>query len=872
MSNIPKPEFPRPQCQRDTWMNLNGSWDFQLFSTDEAQQEEAFRQNRVYQRKITVPFTWTCPLSGVEEKEAGTGWYSRIVQFSSANRIFLCFGAVDHDCEVYINGKLAGTHQGGYTYFEFDVTELWQPGENLIEVRAQDDRLESQLYGKQGYGEIQGIWQTVWLEERSEFYIESFRFTTKITGEIGLSAKVQAPDGTTLTAEFGGISATGIAQNGQVEMAFQLQNPRLWSLEDPYLYEGTLKLDGDVIHTYFGVREIGTASFDGKNYPWITLNGKPVYINGTLDQAFNPQGYFTYPDEESVQQVAASVKRLGLNMARIHIKAEEPRKLYWMDKLGVLVMADVPCFWGEPNQAAQDGYERDWPRILSRDINHPCIFAWVMFNETWGLFTHVEDKKVYLPETQAWVESVYHRAKAFDPTRLVEDNSPCNNDHTVTDLNTWHFYLNGYEQVRDHIRARVEQCYPGSADNCIAGYRQMGAPLMNSECGMVWGVDDSAGDSDLAWQYHYMLNEYRLHDKICGFIFTELNDVVNEFNGYYRIDNTDKEFGYGYFCRGMTLKDLHAKCFVATDCPPCRTVCGGEKVTVPLFLSNFEAPQSVGQKICWELWHEDASGRITDSTGEVQLPAYGYGSLELAPIQLSMPQANAVAVLSLYLTDGQGKILGRNFTTFDVRASLPDNVLEIPVSQGTVRRFNPVWQAIGGEKLCLGGAGEVEYEIQLPSHGMLSEVTVSLEASAKRVLTKDCGSIGDAEPDLGFMRGYLVDRGSFANSYFMTDESRFPSQAEVLINGEKVAVLTLENDWADARGVLSWQAQPNHRKLDEVGSFGEKKQIKIPGRLLNAIEKKGGFTLTLKVKEQGGLALYGRHAGRYPLGIQVSWN
>lgn len=184
---------------------------------------------------------------------------------------------------------------------------------------------------------------------------------------------------------------------------------------------------------------------------------------------------------------------------------------------------------------------------------------------------------MYTPQTQAWVRDIYRSARAHDPTRLIEDNSACRYDHVETDLNTWHFYLHGYETLRRHVREVVEKTFPGSDFNFIGGNRQNGAPLLNSECGMVWGVDGSAGDSDLAWQYHYMLNEFRLQEKLCGFVFTELHDVVNEFNGYYRIDNTDKDFGYQAFCRGMTLRDLHAPDMVAMDCPPCRTVRAGRR-------------------------------------------------------------------------------------------------------------------------------------------------------------------------------------------------------------------------------------------------------------------------------------------------------
>lgn len=873
---IPKPEFPRPEKQRSDWKNLNGSWDFRLFGEGHEEEEAVFSGDRTqYDRTIQVPFSWVCPLSQVEEDTAGIGWYRLNVAFEKKERLFLCFGAVDYKADVYINGAHACSHQGGYSYFEVEVTPYWQDGDNVIEVRAEDYRKETQLYGKQGYGEIQGIWQTVWLENRPQAYIKDFRILTKITGQVEISADVDAPDGVELLGDFDGECACGKVQDGKAAFTLNIQNPRLWSPDTPELYEGTLCLNNngqvDTVHTYFGIREIGTMKVGDREYPWITLNGKPIYLNGALDQAFHPKGHFTYPTDEDMYMEAWRLKRLGLNMVRIHIKPEEPRKLYWMDKLGILVMADIPCFWGPPIQEAQDAYEQEWPEIMARDMNHPSIFSWVVFNESWGLLDNVDGEKAYQPETQEWVRSVYHRAKALDPTRMIEDNSVCRYDHVETDINTWHFYLNSYEVVRDHIRKVVDNTYPGSAFNYIGGNVQNGAPLMNSECGMVWGVDESAGDSDLAWQYHYMLNEYRLHEKICGFIFTEFHDVVNEFNGYYRIDDQDKDFGYQGFCRGMSLKDLHAVDFVATDCPPMQTVNPGELVTVSMVLSSFDDVHHGTQcTLAWELWHEGLEGTVIDDMGTIELATFGYGTTKLNDIALHMPMENAAAVLSLYLKDEAGQVISRNFTTFDVQAPLAKNMVEVPVTAGKADGFQVIWQAQNDEKLCLGGQGQVSYEIELPEiASMPADITLFMEASAKRILKKDRREISDEQQDLGFMRGYRVDRGAFKNSYWMTDESRYPSEVDVLVNGEKIQTLYLENDWSDARGVLSWHYQQNPRKLDEAGSFGEQKRIAIPSRMIPSICKAGKLELTLQVKGDNGLALYGRKSGRYPHGLML---
>jgi hypothetical protein len=361
-----------------------------------------------------------------------------------------------------------------------------------------------------------------------------------------------------------------------------------------------------------------------------------------------------------------------------------------------------------------------------------------------------------------------------------------------------------------------------------------------------------------------MLNEFRLHGKINGFIFTEFHDVVNEFNGYYRIDDKDKDFGYAYFCRGMRIGDLHAQDFLALDCPPCQTVEAGAAIEVPCAISSFgDADRALRAE--WELWYDSLDGRVSHQKGAFPVGARARGTTQLAPIALTMPGENAVAILSVYLKSGDA-VVSRNFTTFDVRGALPANVLEIPAVSGVSEGFDHRWTAIQGDKLCLGGAGSLSYEI--PVSGEPDDIELFLELGAKRVLTKDLGGApAKDEQDLGFMRGYLVDRGAFPNSYWMTDEDRITSELSCLIDGVEIARTLLVGDNADARGILSWHYQPDDRKLDEAGSYGELIRLQIPSRLITQIAQNGKFTLTLRAAN--GLAVYGRSAGRYPVGVTV---
>ncbi len=494
-----KLQYPQPDRAVNEWLHLNGPWSFSL-------------DKPIYDRTIEVPYPWGSPLSGISDEVDGTGYYRRTVRWNPANeRIFLHFGAVDYTCLVKLNGQELGSHRGGYMPFAFEVTTLWnREGDNCIEVEATDTSAKSQTYGKQGYGNARGIWQTPWLEARPAMYIDDFVVVTKLDGTVTYTVTtVDAPDGTTVTADFGTYTASATTKDNQAVLTLTVAEPHLWTPEDPWLYDGKLVLGTDEVNTYFGIREIGTGKFGAKNRHWITLNGKPYYINGVLDQSFNPGGFFTLPTDEDCRDEILRLKRIGINMARIHIKAEEPLKLYWADRLGLLIMEDIPCFWGEPTPETKAQYEVEMEEQIRRDRNHPALFYWVVFNETWGLF-HFKDEngndcRTYRPETAKWVVDCWQKAKALDPTRLVEDNSPCNNDHTMTDVNTWHFYSNGYGKVKNVVESFCDGAYVGSQKNYKEGYTMADVPCMNSECGNVWGIQGNAGESDISWQYKYMM-------------------------------------------------------------------------------------------------------------------------------------------------------------------------------------------------------------------------------------------------------------------------------------------------------------------------------------------------------------------------------
>ncbi len=856
--------FPQPDRAPSQWLNLNGPWDFSL-------------EKPTYDRTIEVPYPWGSPLSGISDEVDGTGYYRRVVQWNPANpRIFLKLGAVDYTCKVMLNGQLLGSHIGGYMPFGFEVTNLWnRDGDNCIEIEATDTSARSQTYGKQGYGNARGIWQTPWLEARPAAYIDDFTVVTKLDGTVTYTVTtVDAPDGAVLTADFGEITASATVKNNQATLTLTIAEPKLWTPEEPNLYDGKLTLGDDVLETYFGIREIGTGKFGPNNRHWITLNGKPYYINGVLDQSFNPQGFFTLPADEDCRDEILRLKRIGINMARIHIKAEEPLKLYWADRLGLLIMEDIPCFWGEPTPETKAQYEIEMAEQIRRDRNHPAIFYWVIFNETWGLF-HFKDEngndcRAYRPETAQWVVDCYHKAKALDPTRLVEDNSPCNSDHTVTDVNTWHFYSNGYGRVKNVVESFCDGAYVGSGKNYKDGYTMADVPCMNSECGNVWGIEGNAGESDISWQYKYMMNEFRLHDKLCGFVFTEFHDVVNEFNGYYKLNNDDKDFGYDLY--GMTLRDLHSQDYLGADCPPMMTVKPGECVKVPLFGSSFtDVRHGKLLNIAWQLTVLDpVDGDWAADSGEHGVVWSGYGTFPAGEIAFDVPDHDGLLLLTMTLCDGDQVIMQNGFL-YDVDG-VREDALTLAPCDFAAAGFDRVLQA-KIEKVSGLGKGSFTVEVKtadIPSFDGANDLRLLAEVSTRFPMTHDFPKeeAGD-RVDLNYMLGYRCDPGANKNSYPQTDETPYPGSVTVSIDGKRVTTVLIPDAPADSRGALSHHYQPVDNLLDEAGSYGTLIDVRIPSAVLLSLRDKDTFTLTFETAEESGLALYGRKSGRYGVGITI---
>ena len=876
--DIPLPEHPRPDFERAEWINLNGPWAFS-FDSSAAEKALADLDCAPLESTILVPFPWGSKLSGVEDK-GDIAWYGREVTVPAeweGKRVFLVIGASDWDTQVWLDGVEAGRHQGGYTPFECELSNVRFGEAQQLLVRADDTPSDAHLYGKQGYGNARGIWQTVYLEARGDNYIRTLHFTPDIDAatvrvDVTLAAPASPADLFHLSFKDGSQPDFSGDFEGKDQASFvvPIENQHLWDLDDPYLYEVTASLgDLDVVDSYFGQRKVSVMPYPGADYNYVALNNKPVYLQLCLDQSYHPEGYYTFPSDEFMRHEIEISKQLGLTGNRIHIKVEVPRKLYWADKLGLLIMADTPNFWGKPVPEARQDWENCLRMQIMRDYNHPSIFCWVNFNETWGL---KGEGGVYEKETQEWVREMYRLTKSLDPSRLVEDNSPCNYDHVESDINSWHAYKRGC--LWDATVAEAdEKTFPGSTWNYIGGNRQDGAPMMNSECGNVWGYDGSAGDCDFTWDYHIMINAFRRHPKCCGWLYTEHHDVINEWNGYVKYDRSPKIDGLDELVPGMTVADFQSPYYIQPLCYLYTVQPAGSTLDLPVHAS-FTTDKDPGQlTLETELVGWDALGEYKAFGGAwIPIAFTPYGNGEAGVVLVKIPRENGLYLFRMVLKDARGDVLHRNFTTFRVKDGTD------PAPEGTkLISFAPAsftaqeWSdkqanVYDGLKVNGFGHGYFEYTVTLPDDvdpDSLTGAELVFEASAKQWFGKDREG-NDIQGD------YMLGGGTFdpcksLNSYAMTDKVLWPSKLEVSVNGKVIGKYDLADDPADHRGILSWGAQTRERWMREGGSYGELVRMEVPVKALGK-DKVAVIRFTTPADDlDGGLALYGKDFGRYPL-------
>ena len=441
------PDYPRPQFVRKEWLNLNGLWDFAITARDAKPDS--------YTSQILVPFPVESGLSGVMKpvSENDRLWYRQMFGVPAGwlgRRVWLHFGAVDFDTTVWVNGKQVGQHRGGYDGFSFDITDaLNKSGENELVVSAWDPTdAGTQPRGKQvrkpngiWYTSTSGIWQTVWLEPVSAAHISRLKITPDLDHSAviiqALTTSKLGEVGVELTVRDSSSKVATVFEERGEPVSLPIKEPKVWSPEDPHLYQvtATLKLGGrtiDQVESYFGMRKISLGK-DERGFTRLLLNNKPYFQFGPLDQGFWPDGIYTAPTDAALRYDIEMTKKLGFNLARKHVKVEPERWYYWCDKLGLLVWQDMPSgdkYIGhnaaDITRSPESGkeFEQELAALVEGRGNHPCIVMWVPYNEGWGQW-----------DTPRIVEQI----KKLDPSRLVDDASGWA-DRGVGDVNDMHKY------------------------------------------------------------------------------------------------------------------------------------------------------------------------------------------------------------------------------------------------------------------------------------------------------------------------------------------------------------------------------------------------------------------------------------------------
>lgn len=561
-------EYPRPSFVRKDWKNLNGTWDF------------SFGEDKWI--KIEVPFVFQSKLSGIYDNRMCDNVIYRdqfdVPKEWKGKKILLHFGAVDYECEVYINGELVGKHSGGNGAFSFPITAnlKWDEKEE-IEVRVYDPCEDETIpRGKQyweekpdaiWYTRSTGIWQTVWLEPVNETSFDCIRFTPNIDkGTIEIEYEVNDIE-EKMSSEFI-ISFKGqevfkgnfevlekhnvIEANLFGQKIFRTMNHNdgwCWTPENPNLFDVEAVLYGDNkeidrVSSYFGMRKIET-----KN-GMVYLNNRPYYQKLVLDQGYWPETLMTAKEDEDFIKDIQMAKEMGFNGCRKHQKAEDPRFLYHADHLGFLVWSEIGSCASYSTESSQRTIS-EWSELVKRDYNHPCIVAWVVLNESWGVPNIRFDKK-----QQAHSLALYYNVHSMDNTRLVIANDGW--ELTKTDICAIHNYAHGAKDELDKQRTFKEslstledllQSMPAGRQIYSEGFKYNGEPILLTEFGGLsyaqdsekgWGYTTIESDEEFIETYNRLLTDIHESKVLFGYCYTQLTDVEQEVNGLLSYDRKFK--------------------------------------------------------------------------------------------------------------------------------------------------------------------------------------------------------------------------------------------------------------------------------------------------------------------------------------------
>lgn len=556
--NIPRPEYPKPQFERENWLNLNGVWQFEIDNGRSGIARGLAEADAKLSDQILVPFCPESKLSGIEHTDFMYGvWYKRTVTLTEqqcAQRVVLHFGAVDYTANVFVNGKKVGTHKGGYISFAMDITEFVTPGENVITVFAEDDTRSGTIpKGKQAhhyhssgcdYTRTTGIWQTVWIEFTPKSYIKSFKFYPDYKkGEVTVFVELCGKGDFTANITYEGKPMASFCETdtqGRLQFTLSLEEIHLWEIGKGRLYDVAFTFGEDAVKSYFGLRNV---ELRGQKF---LLNGKSVFQRTVLDQGFYPDGIYTAPSDEDLKNDILLSLACGFNGARPHEKIFEERYFYHADKLGYITWGEYPD-WGLNYNKAENIHNimPEWLEEIERDFNHPSIVGWCPRNEVWNTWWG----EPHRPS----LALLYDVTKAVDPTRPCIDVS--GGFHVKTDIYDVHEYCQnggGLHYRYDGIKDGVMTEHPWH-ENQIP---YTGGPVFLSEYGgIAWFAKcDEDNDRKKAWGYgngpkteeefiarFTELTEALMENPgLMGLCYTQLTDVEQEQNGLYTYDRIPK--------------------------------------------------------------------------------------------------------------------------------------------------------------------------------------------------------------------------------------------------------------------------------------------------------------------------------------------
>ncbi|MFL6660633.1 MAG: glycoside hydrolase family 2 protein [Rhizobacter sp.] len=569
--------YPRPQLKRAQWTPLNGPWRFRY---DDERRFGMPSQVDSWPMQIIVPYPPESEASGIGDRGFhAVCWYERDFDCPPGNdRVILRFGAVDYAAKVWVNGRLAVTHEGGHTPFWADITHMLNAsGKQTVTVQVDDDPHElAKPRGKQDwqrephsiwYPRTTGIWQSVWFERVSCTYIDKIRWTPQVEGfSIGFEARIVGDPVDDLWVEITLRHGKRLLAHDRYRVVDReadrfivlsdpgiddYRNELLWSPERPTLLDATIKLvrgDGEVLDQFESYTALRSVNILRDRF---MLNGRPYILRLVLDQGYWPDTLMAAPNDEALKRDVELAKKMGFNGVRKHQKIEDPRYLYWADVLGLVVWEEMPSAYRFTRTAIRRTI-REWTEAIERDYSHPCVIVWVPFNESWGV-----PELTAIGKQRHAVEALYHLTKTLDATRPVIGNDGW--ESSATDIIGIHDYDANIDHLRQRYGAEIqpEQLFdrrrPGGRILTLDGYPHRGQPIMLTEFGGIafaktpqvgvkktWGYT-AAYDEDQFAEMYETLMDCVIHTALfSGFCYTQFTDTFQEANGLLCADRTPK--------------------------------------------------------------------------------------------------------------------------------------------------------------------------------------------------------------------------------------------------------------------------------------------------------------------------------------------